>query len=243
MNPFLKHLTFSAALTASTSSAWAQESDWNFAATFYFFMPETNIGLNGTEGTLSFNDALANLDMAFMGAFEAHNGRWGVLADYMMTDLGFSNGTPGPEYSGLNTSMKTQVFNGYALYRTYQTPTVNVDIAAGFRWFGTNTNMALLPGTSPGISSSVNSSWVDPVIGVRAQFEISEKWSGTVFADYGGFSSDSETWQVLLAADYNISEKWALRVGYRHISVDHDTSGSAFSFAQSGPMIAATYRF
>ncbi|SHK13673.1 hypothetical protein SAMN05444000_1201 [Shimia gijangensis] len=243
MKLFLKHLTFSAALAVSASSVVAQESNWNFAATMYLFMPETNIASGGIEATLSFSDALENLDMAFMGAFEANNGRWGLLGDFMLTDLEFSNNTPGLAYSGLNTTMKTQFFNGYVLYSAYQAPTVKLDVAAGLRWFDTSSELDLVSGLLPGRTSSANDSWVDPVVGVRAQFEISDKWSGTVFADYGGFSSDSETWQVLLTADYNISERWSLRFGYRHISVDHDIGGSAFKLDQSGPMIGATYRF
>jgi opacity protein-like surface antigen len=238
-----KRAALSSILAISTSPAMAQDSDWNFAATFYLFTPETNIGVGGTEATLSFKEALENLDMAFMGAFEASNGRWGFLADYMMTDLSFGNDTPGPAFSGLNTAMKTRIFNGYATYRVYQAPTVNLDLAAGFRWFSAKTDMTLLPGLSPGRTSSVNENWVDPVIGVRAQFELSEKWSGTAFADYGGFSSDSETWQVLLTADYEINENWAARVGYRHIVVDHDLNGTAFSFDQSGPIFGVAYRF
>ena len=243
MKRFWKRLACSAALAISASPVVAQDSDWNFAASIYLFGAETDIGVGGLEGTLSFSDALSNMDMAFMGSFEANNGRWGFLADYMLTDLSFGNDTPGPAFSGLNTAMKTQIFNGYVAYRVYQAPTVNLDIAAGFRWFSTKTDMTLLPGLSSGRTTSVNENWVDPVIGVRTHFQMTEKWSGTIFADYGGFSSDSETWQVLLTANYNINENWVARIGYRQISVDHDIDGSPFSFDQSGPIFGATYRF
>ena len=43
----------------------------------------------------------------------------------------------------------------------------------------------------------VDDDWVDPVIGARARFVFSEKWTGTGFIDYGGFRNGSETWQVL----------------------------------------------
>ncbi len=238
-----KRLVFSTVFAISAVPAMAQDSDWEFAATMYLFTPETNIATGGIEGSLSFKDALANLDMAFMGAISANNGRWGFLADYMMTDLSFGNSTPGPAFSGLNTAMKTQVFNGYATYRLHQDQKVSVDLAAGFRWFNTRTDLTLLPGLAAGGTTRIDESWVDPVVGVKAQFEMSEKWSGTVFADYGGFSSDSETWQVLLTADYEFNEKWVGRMGYKHISVDHDINGTGFSFEQSGPVFGVTYRF
>lgn len=238
-----KQLVLSTVLAVSALPALAQDSDWKFAASIYLFTPETKIETGGMEAKLSFKDALDNLDMAFMGAFEANNGRWGVLADYMLTDLSFGTATPGPAFSGLNTAMKTQIFNAYGTYRVRNDQAATIDLAAGFRWFNTRTDLTLLPGALPGGTTRVDESWVDPVVGVRAQFKMSEKWSGTAFADYGGFSSDSETWQVLLTANYEINENWVARLGYRHISVDHDINGSPFSFDQSGPIFGATYRF
>lgn len=243
MKTNLKSIVIMAAIAMSASPAFAQDSDWEFAATLYLFTPETKIGIGDLEGTLSFSDALDNLDMAFMGVFGARTGRWSFLGDYMLTDISFGNTTPGPVFSDLNTKLKTQVFNGYIGYSAYEDPMVNVDVVAGFRWFDTSSTMTLLPGTAPGRSVSADESWVDPVIGVRTQFQFSEKWSGTFFADYGGFSSDSETWQVLLTADYNINDRWVARFGYRQLSVDHDIDGSNFSFDQSGPIFGATYKF
>lgn len=243
LNNNWKRLVFSAVFAISAGPTMAQDSDWDFAATIYLFTAETNVASGGFEGSLSFKDALANLDMAFMGAFAASNGRWGFIADYLMTDISFGNSTPGPAFSGLNTALKTRIFNGYATYRIHQDQKTSVDLAAGFRWFDTRTDLTLLPGTSPGGTTRIDESWVDPVVGVKAHFEMSEKWSGTVFADYGGFSRDSETWQVLLTADYEINEKWVARIGYRHLSVDHDINGSDFSFDQSGPVFGISYRF
>jgi opacity protein-like surface antigen len=232
-----------AAIAMCASPVFAQADDWEFEATIYLFTAETDVKTGNLEGKLSFSDAVDNLDVALMGAFGVRKGRLSFLADYMLTDLSFGNATPGPNFSGLNTRSKTQIFSGYAAYSVYQNPTVNVDLAAGFRWFDTSTTLTLTPALAAGTSVSADDSWVDPVIGFRTQFEFSEKWSGTVFADYGGFSSDSETWQILLTANYNINDNWVARFGYRQISVDHDIDGSSFSFEQSGPIFGATYRF
>jgi len=239
----LKKLTNLAALAVTASPCAAYAGDWKYAATIYLYTPETTTAIGGVETTLSFSDALDNLDMAFMGAFEANNGRWGVIADYMLTDLSFGNPTPGPAFSGLDTALKTQIFNGYVGYRAYQNPKVTLDLAAGIRWFNTTTDITLLPGLSAGGTSSADEDWIDPVLGIRARFEMSEKLSGTVFADYGGFRSGSESWQTLLTLDYNINENWVVRGGYRYISIDHTINGTDFSFSQSGPLFGATYRF
>lgn len=233
-----------AVVLAFASAANAQSANWEYEASIYLFTPETKTSISNSnfsaEGTLSFSDALSNLDFAFMGSFGASNGRWSVLGDYMYTDLSFGSTAPGPAGSDVDSKLKTQILNGYLAYRIYQAPTVQLDLAGGFRWFNTQTDLTVTP---PGASASVDESWIDPVIGARARFEIAKNWSGTAFFDYGGFSSDSETWQVLLTIDYALSDSWSLRGGYRYISVDHDISGTDFKFSQSGPIFGATYRF
>ncbi|WP_254445827.1 outer membrane protein [Ruegeria arenilitoris] len=248
----LKRFFTTAAIAAASympmaTASWAQLSDWSYAATIYLFTPETDVSQQTArgkvEGTLSFSDALENLDLAFMGTFSATNGRWSILADYNYTDLTFSNDTPGGVNSGVETALTTQFFSGYLGYRVYSSDTTLVDVAGGFRWFKTETGFTVLPGTAPGRSVNVNSNWTDPVIGIRARTAFNDRWSGTGFFDYGGFTNDSETWQVLLTADYAINERWLLRFGYRYISFDHEINGNDFKFSQSGPVIGATYRF
>ncbi len=232
---------------AMATTAPAQQSDWSYEASIYLFMPETETSVGtplGTlDGTLSFSDALDNLDFAFMGAFAATNGRWSLLADYNYTDLSFSSDRPGPASSGLETAFTTQYLSGYVGYRVFEDQSAKVDIVGGFRWFSTETEFDLQPGTAPGRRTTVDESWTDPVIGARARMVFSDKWSGTGFVDYGGFRSGSETWQVLLTADYAMNERWLIRGGYRYISFDHDIDGSDFKFDQSGPLLGATYRF
>lgn len=230
-----------AALLACPSTVMAE--DWTFAASFYLFAAETETTVGNVSSTLSFKDALDNLDMAFMGSLEARNGRWGILGDYMLTDLSFGNSVSGQSFDTINTSLKTQILSAYAAYRVYEDQTLDLDLAAGARWFKTDTQLRLLSGPAEVGRADANESWVDPVVGVRANVALSDRWSGTVFADYGGFRSDSETWQVLVTADFAMSPAWTLRAGYRLLSVDHDINGRDFKFKQSGPILGATFRF
>ncbi|SFM04736.1 hypothetical protein [Shimia aestuarii] len=236
-----------AAFSAVASPAFAQQSNWNYEATVYLFMPETNTAITTPggriEGTLSFADALANLDFAFMGAFGASNGKWSFLADYMYNDLSFSNPRPGPAYSKMNASMTTQIFNGYVAYQVYESDAVELDLAAGFRWFDTNTTLALVPGAAAPRSATAKAGWVDPVVGLRARVAFSERWNGTAFFDYGGFEKGNETWQALLTADYQLNDNWVLRGGYRHLSMESVVNGNPFEFSQSGLIFGATYQF
>ena len=241
-------LSASAVALLAAGPAFTQEGGWNYSASLYLFTPSTTVGTTTpggrpVEGTLSFSDALSNLDFAFMGAFEASNGRWSLLADYMLNDLSFGNSTPGGGFAGVNTTFKTQILTGLVAYRAYETPTVQLDLAGGFRWFDAEASLTALPGLFPGGTTAIQEDWIDPLVGARVRFDISDRWAGTVYADYGGFSSSSETWQATLTADYALNENWDLRIGYRYLSVDHLTNGNDFSFKQSGPVFGATYRF
>jgi len=245
---YMKNRALTAVLLASAATtSVAQQSDWSYEATIYLFMPETETSfetsLGTVDGTLSFSDALENLDFAFMGAVAATNGRWSVLADYNYTNLSFSNTAPGPANADLDVSVKTQFLTAALGYRIRQDASVAVDLAGGFRWYSTETEFNLTPGAAPGRSNTADDSWVDPIIGARARFTLADRWTGTAYADYGGFRSGSQTWQVLLTADYSINDRWMLRGGYRYISFDHEIDGNDYEFRQSGPLFGATYRF
>ena len=235
MSNWLK-TTFFSCLVLIGSSVHAQ--DWRYSASFYLFAAETKTGIGGRSATLSFSDAFKNLDTAFMGSFEANNGQWGVLLDYMLTDVFFNKKFSGPGGASLDTSVKTQILTGYLSYQLYDTGSVKSDALLGVRRFDTDTTLTL----SGAGSRSLSDNWTDPVIGLRSQFRLNDKWSGTFVADYGGIN-DRETWQLLLTANYQINENWVARFGYRHLDVTNDERANSYNLQQSGPVVGITYHF
>lgn len=229
------------------SPAGAQEGPWEYKASLYLFTAKTKAStgtpLGAVSAELSFSDALENLDLAFMGAFEASNQKWSFIGDYMVTDLSFREGTPGPILSSARASVETQIFTGYALYRVHETPSANFDLGGGLRWFSTDTSIRLVGGAGNGLSFGADDSWFDPIIAARLNVALSNRWFGTALVDYGGFDSSDNTWQAVLTLGYAINENWMLRGGYRHIEVESKVDGADFSFEQSGPLLGATFRF
>ncbi|MCR9088808.1 MAG: porin family protein [Rhodobacteraceae bacterium] len=223
-------------------AARAQGDEWTFSGTFYLFASDTTTRIGPVETELSFSDALENLDLAFMGAVEASNGTWSLIADYMYTDLTFRGGSPVQGFTGSETSVTTQILTGYAAYRVFTYGTTNVDIGGGLRWFDTSTEIALTGGPVM-TPRSLKDNWVDPLLMVRAQTRFGDRWVGAILADYGGFFSDSETSQLTLNVGYELTDRWTLRAGYRYIDVEQTISGVDYSFTQSGPVLGASYRF
>lgn len=239
----LKTLGWTLACALVSAPAFAQGDDWTFEGNFYLFAAETTTGIGNAEATLSFGDALENLDFAFLTAFSASKGPWTFIADYMLFDLSFESGTPGTDFSEAAASVKTQTFTGTGLYNVHSINRTKFDIGGGFRWFSTETKLDLSAGTSPATSRTEDDSWVDPIVAARVRFDIAENWTGSALIDYGGFIDDRDTWQFLLVANYALNDNWVARFGYRYFNVENDEDGQDYSYEQSGPVIGIAYRF
>lgn len=233
----------STTLLISGSAALANDNSWQFVGSFYLFGADTHTSIGGVESELSFGDAVKNLDLAFMGALEARRGNWSIIADYMLTDLSFDGETPGPIFSASQTKLRTQFFSGYLAYTVYDGSDLAIDVAGGFRWFETDTSINFLGGPTLALSAKTSDTWIDPLVAFRLRYEITDRWSAIVSADYGGFNSDSETFQFVASAGYAINQRLSVRGGYRFLQVDHEIDGVDFKLSQSGPVLGLTYRF
>ena len=85
-----------AALFASDPSSAQGGDEWKFQAAIYLYLPsvdgETNFpGSGGGDSAgVDTSKLLENLNLAFMGSFEAGKGPWGALADVIYVDFGDS---------------------------------------------------------------------------------------------------------------------------------------------------------
>jgi opacity protein-like surface antigen len=231
-----------------TSAASAQDMDWKYSLTAYLWTPVTGVSAETPTGQtvdaeLSFSDALKDLDFAFMGAFEARRGKLSLFTDGMYTKLSPTNTTPGPLADEVTVRTQLTVISAYAAYRAYEEANVAIDLAGGFRWAKLDSDVSIAGGLLGGDEFSNDDDWIDPVIGVRFSSQISEQVSASLFVDYGGFSSESNTWQVAATLGYALNDKWTLRGGYRYMEFEREIDGRDFSMDQSGLLLGATYNF
>ena len=78
--------------------------------------------------------------------------------------------------------------------------------------------------------------WADAVGGVSARRNLTGKWWAGAYGDIGGGGSDF-TYQVLANAGYDFSERYALTLGYRYLSVDYDARDFLLDTALEGPIV------
>ena len=221
----------------------AQEAGWDYRVTLYGWMA----GLDSTAVTplgtvnaeLRFRDVLSNLKMAFMGAFEARNGPWGLIGDIVYSDLAMSRDDPlGGAFSSVTLAPRLTAATGLVAYRIRETQAAAIDLAAGLRYVKLDTAVDFAAG--PSFAS--DRSWVDPVIGLRVSGDFSESWYGRIYADAGGWDGSS-TWQLAAVAGYRISPAWSAEFGYRRLQVKTDMSPANMSLDMSGPMLGISARF
>ena len=253
-----------AALGATPTVALAQAAassggGWTFEFTPYLW----GAGMSGEVGSgslptmnvdMSFSDILDNLDAGLMGAFEARNGRWGLLFDAIYMKLAHSATAsrtgPGPIGSTATASaeleMTQTVFAAAVAYRAIEGRTP-LDVIGGARYAKLTVD-AQIDGSfyaqTGSVAASAEKSWVDPYIGVRVQHPIAERWTLVGYADVGGFGVGSDfTWQALAGVNYEFSKSIAGKFGYRYLYVDYDKDGFRYDMGNSGLYLGAGFRF
>ncbi len=229
--------------------AAAQTSGWSFAVSPYAWVPGITAAVDTAWGTVevdkSSSDVLSKLDVAFMGAFEARNGRWGLIADLFYADLSQSRATPlGLLFSRARIETEAKALSAYAAYRIHEDDRVSIDLMAGLRVNAVDIELSLSPGLLPGQRLGVSETWVDPLIGGRLRFAITDHWFATALADVGGFDVGSDfTWQVFASLGYQFNERWSVQGGWRHVAIDKEIDGRDVENDFSGPLLGFTVRF
>ena len=236
-------------LIAAPAAAAAEDPGWTFAVSPYAWIPGITASVGTAWGTVgvekSGSDVLSNLDFAFMGAFEARNGRWGLIADLFYADISQSRATPlGLLFSRARIETEAKALSGYAAYRVEQNERIAIDLMAGFRINSVDLDLSLSPGLLPAQRLGLSETWVDPLIGGRARVAIADRWFATAFADVGGFGAASDlTWQVLATLGYRFDERWSVEGGWRYVSIEKEIEGRDVETDFSGPLLGLTARF
>jgi len=230
-------------------------SGWEFSIEPYAWLTalDGDVGLVGPLGVVrtanvdaSFGDIADKLDFAFALQFEARKGPWGFIVDGFYSDLSQSFTPPTALHTNGNLEMQQFIGELYAAYRVTESPAGFLDLYAGIRYNYLSNRLtedaASILVTDIDISESKN--WIDPIIGVRGQWEISEKWFLAAAADIGGFGVNSDfAWSIQSTFGYNFTENISAELGYRYLHTDYDKDNFIYDIAQSGLYTGVKFRF
>ncbi|MEP3049262.1 MAG: hypothetical protein ABJL55_09815 [Roseibium sp.] len=230
-----------------------EQSRWDFVVVPYLLAPtiqgDTKIGrLPGVDLNVSPGTIFENLKFGAMGHFEVlYDRRFGATLDIAYMNLGA--GTTFPRTGGqVKTGLKQAVTEGFLGYRFWQDERAWAEAYAGGRWWYNKIDVK----TSGGIFNvdrELTESWVDPVIGVRGQMFVAEKWSLFGSGNIGGFGLVSDfTWGAQGGVGYHFKDNLALHLQYKATGVDYDngktgTNAFAYDTITHGPMMGLAFSF
>lgn len=243
-------------------------ADWAFQATGYLWAT----GLNGNISPFrraptlhvekSFSDVMDDLNFGgFLNIWGRYD-RFVLSGDLMYVDTTDSKAAgplpalqiPGlpalPAGAAIDANVDTQEFMAtlQAGYRIVDADGFSLDALAGARFWHISNEVAVT--ASHPLIGSVSAThkesfgWVDPVIGARAFFSLTDKLSVQGQMDIGGFGAGSDlTWSALATVNYIFTDTLSVSAGYKVLDVDYSDDGYVFDSRLSGPVVGLTYRF
>jgi hypothetical protein len=243
-----------------TTAAAAGGEQWEYDATTYLW----GAGIKATTPTggdidISFSDIVDDLDMAFMGDFGAHKGKWSLLANAIYLDV--SQGGAGretiPVLGGafvINTTvsadldMKAWITAFGGGYNVVDNERATLDLVGGARyfWLDIDLKLDLITAAGPLMTSRAakvsdsDSVW-DGVVGVKGKINLDNNWYLPYYADVGTGQSDL-TWQAMAGVGYKF--KWGdVQLAYRHLDYDFKSDFLLKDMSLSGPLLGASFYF
>jgi len=266
-------LTVSIILAALVPSVLAEEKledqgAWQFSVTPYawFISMKGKVTVRGLEADVdaSFSDIWDELNYGVFLAYEARKGNWGFWGNTMYANLGDSN-VEGP--NGLvkidpTVNALWQGLGGFYRLGTWnladspgkKPPAVTVDTYIGARYTYLDVSIDF-EGVYQGQTRNVDGdkSWVEPLIGVRTLWDLSERWTITLLGDIGGVAFGSDfAWNAFGLVGYRFplfskENNATVFAGYRALSQDY-TDGSGrnkfqWDMTLYGPLLGLRIEF
>lgn len=231
-----------AAVALAPASAAAQ--DWSGQVTLYGWGAGVTGDFTPFTGapTLSFDKSLSevleDLDAAFFVTGLARRGDLVLFGDLTYSSSSRSGMTPLGPAAGEVTLRSLTLAAGR---RFDAGGGSTLDVLGGVRAWRIDGSVSA---PAAGISIAPRADFVDPIIALRGNAPLSDRWSLLGYIDVGGFGAGSDlTWQASATANYQATENLYLSIGWRHLYVDYSDGGTVFEGAMTGPVIGATWRF
>ncbi|EKO41211.1 MAG: hypothetical protein B193_0052 [Solidesulfovibrio magneticus str. Maddingley MBC34] len=217
-------------------------------------------GISGTVGAkgydanvnVSFADLSKYLNLGAMVHAEVlYRERFGLFSDFnysLLSDQASS------KRASLDAKMSLVLSDVVAFYRVgtvplgkAQTASMDFDLLGGARIWSLAVKLDA-DRDRGGRNVFSQKTWVDPIVGARATFHLTDAWLMSLRGGIGGFSvSSALTWDTTALIGYTFWEHGTLLAGYRAVGVNYsEGSGkSAFQFdaTLSGPILGVAFTF
>lgn len=223
-----------AAWLGSQHTAFAQESapkQWHYLGDLYMMFPNMkgDIGvanLPEVEVDADEADVLGNLKFGGMFYLEATNDNWAISSDfiYMKLNQDLAN-TRLIESGSVTMEELAWEVDGLKHFSPW------LELGLGGRLVSLSTGINATGTREEVHNGSASKTWYDPVVVMRTQGTIKDKWLLQFRGDVGGFGVGSDfSWQMQANAGYRFSKLFQTTIGYRYIGIDYDKGKGAQRF-------------
>ncbi len=240
---------------------------WQFTAVLYAWYPDLGGKAtfpNGTSSdvTVDASDIYSNLKFAFIGAFEARKGEWGMFSDLIYMDLGqfrsgYRNltignvGLPADVSASANFDLKATIWTLAGTYRLVTANDAALDVFAGARLLDLkekldwtlNGNVGQFPAPGRAGSQEAKDHNTDAIIGIKGRLAFGKdlKWFVPYYGDIGTGNSDL-TWQAMAGLGYAFH--WGEIIGsWRYLDYQFKSSSKVDSLNFNGPLLGVAFNW
>ncbi|MGI9263426.1 MAG: hypothetical protein ACR2QU_00770 [Gammaproteobacteria bacterium] len=220
---------------------------------FYFWVP----GLNGTAGVLgttaeiditpidvieNLGDYLDSLDGLYKGTGEVRYREFGLLYDVFHTEVSSADeidlGIISPIALDVGFSMTMATLAGS--YRFHESANGYIAGLAGVRIWDVNVDIGV-DLNIVALTASDGDTWVDPIIGGKGRFNLTENAYASGWAMIGGFGAGSDfMWDIWGNVGYQKNNWLDLFAGLRATGTEYQNGSFVWDIVQYGPVIGAT---
>jgi hypothetical protein len=245
--------------------------DWHLDLTTYLWAPSLNGNLTGrgreSPVNASFIDILKDSDslIGIEGRLGVRKGRVGVYVDGLYNKIGADNLSGPFGFAKADASVNLTFIESAVYYDLIDLPRqkspdgqdtwnwgIETDVYAGARYTNLGVKLDLKSIGQVGINQtrSKNESWVDPIVGARITFDLSDHWKAYLDNNIGGFGAGSKlAYSGIALVGYQFtlfgleSTAWA---GYKALYQDYQNGSGKDEFRWNmwlhGPIIGTTIR-
>ena len=245
---------FTAPVMAQEYSGYGDE--WQHAIAIYGW--GAGIGGRTTSGSgidVKFDTVWDNLELVFMGSYQARKGRWSILTDVLYLDLAADKQLDlispiGGEIFNVTTATNVDVEGlvlhlggGYNLYNRESTTT---DFIFGARYLDLSADLLFtfdlgLADLNPTLALRESGDVWDGFIGLKGNISLGNRWFIPYYADIGAGDSDF-TWHALAGIGFKAAHWADIKLVYRYLA--WDLGGDVVDDINfSGPALGVIFRF
>lgn len=236
------------------STGGKDQEGWSFRLAPYAWAAGLNgdIGYRGvsTHVNASIGEVIDHAEGGIMLTGEARYNRWALITDFIYADLADRRWFDQGLIEQTKVQVQEYIWTEAVGYRAYQCGQSWIDLLTGFRLFSLDQTLSVqardrfAPSGDVSAQTSLDRTWVDPIVGIRSAFMIYDGWAIRTEGDVGGFNSSSKfTWQAMAALGYDATESTRVLVGYRGLGYNHDREGFKYDTVMHGPMIGVGVGF